>query len=316
MTISFIAAVGRNGVVGRDGAMPWRVPGEQKGFKAATMGHPMVMGRRTFESHGLLPGRRHIVLTRDPEWTAAGVQVAHSVDEALFLAGDEDFFVTGGAQIWALFAPYADRLLISEIPLEPAGDTVFPGWPLTDSPLWREVSREPHDGWTVVTYERRKPRAQVDVGPRIAASAEAGATQIKAGASCAIGDGDRLLLTRREDNGLWCLPGGGVEIGETWSEAAVREAREETGLDVEVDSVLAAYSNPDVVIVYPDGRRRAIFGVCFRAHVVAGSAGGSDEVTESAWFTAADTARLPIIPAHRPLVRAFFESDAATTVFD
>ncbi|MGN6412955.1 dihydrofolate reductase [Flexivirga sp.] len=316
MTISFIAAVARNGVVGRDGTMPWRVPGEQKGFKAATMGHPMVMGRRTFESHGLLPGRRHIVLTRDPDWSADGVEVAHSVDQALFLAGDEDFFVTGGAQVWELFAPYVDRMLISEIPLDPEGDTVFPGWPLTDSPIWHEVSREPHDGWTVVTYERRRPRAQVDVGPRIAGSAQAGATEIKAGASCAVGDAGRLLLTRREDNGLWCLPGGGVEVGETWSEAAVRETREETGLHVAVDGVLAAYSNPDVVIVYPDGRRRAIFGVCFRAHVVAGAPGVSDEVTESAWFTQDEAARLPIIPAHRPLVRAFFEQDPGRTTFD
>lgn len=316
MTISFIAAVARNGVVGKDGQMPWRVPGEQKGFKAATMGHPMVMGRRTFESHGLLPGRRHIVLTRDRGWSADGVEVAHSVDEALFLVGDEDFFVTGGAQVWEAFAPYADRMLLSEIPLEPEGDTVFPGWPFTDSAVWREASREPHDGWTVVTYERRRPRAQVEVGPRIAASPGAGATQIKAGATCAIGDGDRLLLTRREDNGLWCLPGGGVEIGETWSQAAVREAREETGLQVVVDSVLATYSRPDIVIVHPDGRRRAIFGVCFRAHVVGGSPGTSNEVTESAWFTAGEATRLPVIPAHRPLVRAFFESEPGTTLFD
>lgn len=316
MTISFIAAVARNGVVGRDGTMPWRVPGEQKGFKAATMGHPMVMGRRTFESHGLLPGRRHIVLTRDTTWSADGVEVAHSVDEALFLAGDDDFFVTGGAQVWAEFAPYVDRMVLSEIPLEPEGDTVFPGWPFTDSADWHEASREPHEGWTVVVYERRKPRAQVEVGPRIAASAEAGATEIKAGASCAIGDGGRLLLTRREDNGLWCLPGGGVEVGETWSEAAVREAREETGLDVAVESVLAAYSRPDVVIVYPDGRRRAIFGVCFRAHIVAGTPGISDEVTEVAWFTEAQTARLPIIPAHRALVRAYFETGSGATLFD
>ena len=103
MIITFIAAVARNGVIGVDGHMPWWIPGEQKGFKAATMGHPMVMGRRTFESHGLLPGRRHIVLTRNLEWSTGGAEVAHSVDDALFLAGDEDFFVTGGAQIRRAF---------------------------------------------------------------------------------------------------------------------------------------------------------------------------------------------------------------------
>ncbi|RNI21393.1 dihydrofolate reductase [Flexivirga caeni] len=313
MTITFIAAVARNGVVGRDGRMPWRIPGEQKGFKAATMGHPMVMGRHTFESHGLLPGRRHIVLTRDLSWSADGVEVAHSVDEALLLADDEDFFVTGGAQVWELFASYADRMVLSEIPLDPEGDTVFPGWPFTDSPVWREASRKPHDGWTVVTYERRNPRTQVEVGPGVAA---ASATQIKAGVTCAIGDGERLLLTRRQDNGLWCLPGGAAEIGETWSQSAVREAHEETGLEVAVDSVLAAYSRPDIVIVHPDGRRRTPFGVCFRAHVVGGTAGVSDEVSESRWFMAQEAARLPIIPAHRPLVRAFFETDSGVTLFD
>ncbi|WP_279671836.1 dihydrofolate reductase [Flexivirga meconopsidis] len=338
MTISFIAAVARNGVVGRDGAMPWQVPGEQKGFKAATMGHPMVMGRRTFESHGLLPGRRHIVLTHDRSWAPEGVEVAHSVDEALFLAGDGDIFVTGGAQVWAEFAQLVDRMILSEIPLEPEGDTFFPGWPFTDSPTWREVSREPHDGWTVVTYERRKPRTQVEIGPRIAAGAAGNtgnaaatdhadntetsdaaappAARVKVGASCAVRDGDRLLLTRREDNGLWCLPGGGVEPGETWSEAAVREVREETGLVVQADEILAAYSDPDIVVVYPDGRRNAIFGVCFRAHVVEGSAGLSDEVTQVAWLTESEAARLPIIPAHRPLVRAAFELPAGTAYFD
>lgn len=312
MTICFIAAVARNGVVGRDGAMPWRVPGEQKGFKAATMGHPMVMGRRTFDSHGLLPGRRHIVLTRDADWSAPGAEVAHSVDEALYLLGDEDFFVTGGAQVWQEFAPFADRMILSEIPLEPEGDTYFPGWPFTDSPTWQEASREPHDGWTVVTYERSRPRTQVEVGPRAAATRSA----VKVGASCAIRDGDRLLVTRREDNGLWCLPGGGVDPGETWSEAAVREAREETGLTVAVDSILAAYSNPDIVVVYPDGRRNAIFGVCFRAHVLDGSAGLSDEVTEVAWVTQQEAARLPIVPAHRALVRAAFTPLDSQTLFD
>ncbi|TWE13367.1 dihydrofolate reductase [Rudaeicoccus suwonensis] len=312
MTITFIAAVARNGVVGRDGQMPWRIPGEQKGFKAATMGHPMVMGRRTFDSHGLLPGRRHIVLTRDPDWSADGVEVAHSVDEALFLAGDDDLFVTGGAQIWEAFAGLADRMLLSEIPLEPEGDTTFPGWPFTDSPVWREASRESHDGWVVVTYERHRPRTQVEIGPRVARSG----SRIKVGASCAIRDGDRLLLTRREDNGLWCLPGGGVDAGETWSEAAVREVREETGLHVEIDGVLAAYSNPDVVVVYADGNRNAIFGVCFRAHVARGAAGLSDEVTEVAWLTEADVTRLPIVPAHRSLVRAAFQPPVTPTIFD
>lgn len=297
--ITLIAAVADNGVIGQDGAMPWHVPGEQKGFKAATMGKPMVMGRTTFESTGPLPGRRSIVLTRDPSYRAAGADVAHSVDEAMWLVGDDDLSVVGGAQIYAEFMHLADRLLISRIPLSPDGDTYFPA---IDQALWRVAGEEPHTGWTVVAYERVKPRTHVEIGDGVTAGA---ATKI--GASCAIVDDDRLLLTRREDNGLWCLPGGGVEPGETWSEAAVREVREETGLAVQPDSVLAVYTDPTIAVVYADGRRRQVFGVCLRARVTDGSAGLSDEVIQVGWFTQAEAERLPIIPLHRPLVRAAFE---------
>ncbi len=309
MTITLIAAVARNGIIGKDGAMPWHVPGEQKGFKAATMGHPMVMGRRTFETTGALPGRRSIVLTRDPAWTADGAETARSVDEALLRVGDEDFFVTGGAQIYRLFLPYADRLLLSEIPMEADGDTRFPDWPLTASDTWHETARVPHDGWQVVTWERIRPRTQVAFGDRVTRGAD-----LKLGATAAVVRDGRLLLTRREDNGLWCLPGGGVDSGESWSEAAVREVREETGLEVDVDGVLGVYTDPDQVIVYADGRLRQIFGVCFRAHVLDGSAGCSDEVTEVRWVDAQEAARLPTVPLHRDLVtRAFTPSDSPAT---
>lgn len=303
MTITLIAAVTRGGVIGRDGDMPWKVPGEQRGFKAATMGHPMLMGRKTFEATGALPGRRSIVLTRDPDFHADGVEVAHDLDEALLLTQDEDLFVVGGAQIYALAMPYADRLLLSEIPLEVDGDTHFPGWPYAGSDVWRETSREPHDGWTVLAYERVKPRAQIERGKRIGRGAHQ-----KIGASVAIMRDGRLLVTRRADNGLWCLPGGGVDAGETWSEAAIREAREETGLEVAIDGVLAAYADPDVVVRYPDGHRTQIFGVCFRAHVIAGEAGTSIEVTQVRWVTEQEAARLPFIPTARELVPQAFSA--------
>lgn len=308
MTITLIAAVARNGVIGRDGDMPWKVPGEQRGFKAATMGHPMLMGRKTFEAMGALPGRRSIVLTRDPGFRADGVEVAHDLDEALLLTQDEDhLFVTGGAQIYTLAMPYADRLLLSEIPLDVDGDTLFPGWPYDGSDVWRETARDPHDGWTVLTYERRKPRTQVTHGPRIGR----GARQ-KLGAGVAIMRDGRLLVTRRADNGLWCLPGGGVDAGETWSEAAIREAREETGLDVVIDGVLSVYTDPDVVISYADGHQAQVFGVCFRARVVSGEAGPSDEVTQVRWVTEQEAARLPFIPTSRPLVAAAFGPDGVS----
>lgn len=310
MTIILIAAVARNGIIGRDGTMPWKVPGEQKFFKDTTMGHPMIMGRTTFESMGVLPGRRSIVLTRDPSFTAEGVEVAHSLDEALFLTQDDDVFVVGGAQIYQLTMPIADRMILSRVPFDADGDTSFPGWPLEHSDAWTLASTDPHDGWDVLTFVRTKPRTQVEFGERITR----GGNQ-KTGVSCAIRDGERLLLTRRQDNGLWCLPGGGVDSGESWSEAAIREVYEETGLSVRVASVLGVYTDPDAAVVYPDGRRTQIFGVCFRGTVVDGSAGLSDEVTQVGWFTAGEAARLPIIPLHRPLVRTAFEPAETAATF-
>ncbi len=304
MTITLIAAVASNGVIGRDGDMPWHVPGEQRGFKKATMGHPMLMGRKTFTAMGALPGRRSIVLTRDCEFGAAGVEVAHDLDEALWLTQDEDIFVVGGAQIYELTLPYADRLLLSLIPQEPDGDTYFPGWPYDSSDIWQETASEAHDGWTVLTFDRITPRTQIERGQRITR----GARQ-KIGASVAVMQDGKLLVTRRTDNGLWCIPGGGVDAGETWSEAAIREAFEETGLLVAIDTVLCAYSDPDVVIAYRDGHHTQVFGVCFRAHLVAGEAGLSDEVTEVRWVTAADAARLPMIPTARRLVPLAFHTE-------
>ncbi|AKU19072.1 hypothetical protein VV02_18255 [Luteipulveratus mongoliensis] len=126
------------------------------------------------------------------------------------------------------------------------------------------------------------------------------------GAGAAVMRDGRLLLTRRSDNGLWCLPGGGVEAGERWSETAVREVREETGLEVRVTSLLGACTDPDRVVVYPDGERVQIYDVSFRAEVVAGEAGPTDEVSEVGWFGRADIARIPVLPLHRHLIDAAF----------
>jgi dihydrofolate reductase len=123
--------------------LPWHIPADLKRFKALTMGSVMVMGRRTFDSlPGLLPGRRHIVLTRDAAWKPAGAETAHSVEEALELAGDERVSVIGGAEIFKLFVPLADRIELTEVLEDIPGDTSMPD--PQESGAWREVSSEAH----------------------------------------------------------------------------------------------------------------------------------------------------------------------------
>lgn len=152
--VVLVAAVARNGVIGNGPDIPWRVPGEQAAFKRLTMGHVLVMGRTTYESIGRpLPGRTTIVLTRDPDWSADGVVVAHDLDEALALAAplDGDVMVAGGAQVYAAALPVATEQLLSEIPLEPEGDVRYP---IFDRAAWVEAGREPHEGFEVVRLLR------------------------------------------------------------------------------------------------------------------------------------------------------------------
>jgi dihydrofolate reductase len=125
--VTIVVARAQNGVIGRDGKLPWHISADLKRFKVLTMGSAMVMGRRTFESlPGLLPGRRHIVLTRDPEWSAEGAEVARDAEEALRLASGEPVSVIGGADIFALFLPLADRIELTEVLDEVPGDTFMP----------------------------------------------------------------------------------------------------------------------------------------------------------------------------------------------
>lgn len=136
--ITFVLARADNGVIGVDGRLPWRLPEDLKRFKVLTMGTPMVMGRKTFESFPApLPGRRHIVLTRDRGWSAEGAEVAHDVEGALALAGEGDITVVGGAEIYALLLDRADRIELTEVHCAPEGDAVVPAFT-----GWREVARE------------------------------------------------------------------------------------------------------------------------------------------------------------------------------
>ncbi|MES2493038.1 MAG: dihydrofolate reductase [Pseudomonadota bacterium] len=152
-----IVAAAQGGTIGAEGRLPWHLPADLKRFKALTMGKPMVMGRKTFDSlPGLLPGRRHIVLTRDRAWQAQGAEVAHDLDAALALAGAGPVAVIGGADIFALALPRAARVELTEVHAAVAGDTVMP--PLGEG--WSETSRDEYapldgrPGFAFVTLER------------------------------------------------------------------------------------------------------------------------------------------------------------------
>ena len=157
--ITLVVARARNGVIGRDGTLPWHLPADLKRFKALTTGTVMIMGRKTFDSlPGLLPGRRHIVLTRDSGWQAEGAEVAHTVEEALALASDSSVSVIGGAEVFRLFLPLATRLELTDVLADIAGDTTMPD-PRAGGD-WREVAREEHaaerdrPAFAFVTLER------------------------------------------------------------------------------------------------------------------------------------------------------------------
>jgi len=133
-SIELVVARADNDVIGADGRLPWRLPKDMRHFKAVTSGAPMIMGRKTFESlPGILPGRRHIVLTHDRSWRRDGADVAHSLEQALALVHGDRVSIIGGAEIYRLFLPIADKIHLTEIHLEPAGDTFFPA---LDPAIW------------------------------------------------------------------------------------------------------------------------------------------------------------------------------------
>lgn len=151
--LTLVAAVGADGSIGDGAGIPWHLPEDLAHFKATTMSGVLLMGRRTFDSIGrALPGRRTLVLTRDLTWTAPGVEVAHSLPEALLMAGDQEVFVAGGGEIYAQTIGAATRLVVTEVNRSPAGPVTFPA---IDRSTWCEVSREARPGLAFVTWERR-----------------------------------------------------------------------------------------------------------------------------------------------------------------
>jgi dihydrofolate reductase len=159
--ISLIVAMAQNGVIGRDNSLPWRLPDDLKRFRAFTLGKPILMGRKTFESIGRpLPGRINLVLTRDRSWYAEGVIAVHSVEEALTQAGSSDELVAiGGAEIYRLVLPFARRIYLTHVHADVPGNITFPEF---DSTQWADVeyNSQPADDehaypLTFVTLERR-----------------------------------------------------------------------------------------------------------------------------------------------------------------
>ena len=161
-----VVAVAENGVIGKDNGLSWRIPSDMKRFRRVTMGKPMVMGRKTFQSIGRpLPGREIVVVTRDPGFSASGVHIAHSLDEAVAKAdalaaglGAEEIIVAGGADIYAALLPTAQRIDFTLVHADIEGDATFPR---PDPAEWREASREelaaqPGDdhAYAVITYVR------------------------------------------------------------------------------------------------------------------------------------------------------------------
>ena len=152
MTVTVIAAVGANRAIGRDNDMPWHLPEDLAHFKRTTLGHTLVMGRKTYDSIGRpLPGRTTVVVTRQLSWSAPNVLVAHSLERALQLAHGDEVFVAGGGEIYAQALPLADAMVLTEVEQSPEAEVFFPE---VDPAAWREVAREPHDGFSFVTYER------------------------------------------------------------------------------------------------------------------------------------------------------------------
>lgn len=163
MRLSIIAALSTNNVIGRDNAVPWRLSTDLKRFKALTMGHHLIMGRKTYESVGRpLPGRVNVVITRREDFAAEGVTVVHSLEEAIRLAaaaGEGEAFIAGGAEIYQQSMHRADRMYLTRVHAEVEGDTLFPDF--DDVSEWRLVDAEHFDAdekneypFSFLTYER------------------------------------------------------------------------------------------------------------------------------------------------------------------
>jgi dihydrofolate reductase len=162
MTISIIAAMGKNRELGFDNKLPWNLPDDLKNFRDVTRGHAVVMGRKTHEAIGrVLPDRKNIIITRDPKYVAEGCVVVYSIEDAIAAAqGEDTLFIIGGGEIYNLALPYAQKMILTFVDAEPKADTYFPEFNENE---WHVVSAEPHAkdaehayDFITKTYERKK----------------------------------------------------------------------------------------------------------------------------------------------------------------
>ncbi len=151
--LTIICALAKNRVIGKDNRLIWHIPEDLKRFKSLTMGHPIVMGRKTFESlPGVLPGRTHYILTGNKNYEAPdGVVCCHSVPDLLAQLADRDAFVIGGASVYRTLLPYAQAMELTEIEKDYEGDAYFPEFSKEE---WKETTSEAHDGYRFVRYEK------------------------------------------------------------------------------------------------------------------------------------------------------------------
>jgi len=154
MRLAAIAALAHNRVIGIENRLPWHLPEDLRHFKVLTLGHHIVMGRKTYESIGRpLPGRQTVIVTRDSAYAQPGCHIAHSIDAALVLAaraGEDEVFFVGGAALYAQVLPRADRLYLTEIQADYPGDAYFPA---LEAAQWREMARERHTSTTGLVYD-------------------------------------------------------------------------------------------------------------------------------------------------------------------
>jgi dihydrofolate reductase len=169
-SITLIAAMARNRAIGLDGQMPWHLPAELRHFKEATMGKPIVMGRKTWQSIGrALPGRQNIVISRSPSLQAPGCDVAGSFEQAIALAEGDEVMIIGGGQIYAEAMPHADRMVLTLVECDPEADAWFPEWREAE---WRQAgvrqhradAENPHD-YRVVEWVRREAAGDTAPAP-------------------------------------------------------------------------------------------------------------------------------------------------------
>ncbi|GAA2003038.1 dihydrofolate reductase [Nakamurella flavida] len=254
MSITLVAAVAANGVIGADGGLPWRLPADLRRFKALTLGHTMVMGRRTYDSIGRpLPGRQTVVVTRQADWTVDGVQTAASVPEAIALAGDGEIMVVGGGEIYRQTLDLADRLEITHVDAEVAGDTTFP---VIDRTRWEVTRDEPGEGFRFVSYRRTPVRdldaLLADLRPR----RRAGEYVYCRVPGALVPDGLAPVVTVTEDEGLTLvLARDGAAAGGfpaepvlAWIELGVDSALDAVGLTAAVATALAGRGIPANVV--------------------------------------------------------------------